>query len=273
MSINPRFARVAAFGRARARPNRYAGAVLQRSRLHHRMAIALLVTISACIVLAGCSASAAKPQARPAVTPIPCVTAPHVRGARAGDVALTLVGGASSVVIISNEIGQDACQWSDVAGDLTKAGLGVAMYDYSTDTSYLRDLTAVLHYVRSHGAKHVTLLGASIGAMASVVVGAAASPQPDAVVSLSSEPTAIGSHYVEEAAPKLHVPTLYAAADFDTEPAQVIVDIKKLAPPGTATIIAAPGGAHGYALLFDADIRARVIAFVEDHTPGANPPA
>jgi pimeloyl-ACP methyl ester carboxylesterase len=92
-------------------------------------------------------------------------------------------------------------------------------------------------------------------------------------VSLSSEPTAIGSHYVEEAAPKLHVPTLYAAADFDTEPAQVIVDIKKLAPPGTATIIAAPGSAHGYALLFDADLRARVIAFVEDHTPGADPPA
>jgi hypothetical protein len=53
----------------------------------------------------------------------------------------------------------------------------------------------------------------------------------------------------------------------------VIVDIKKLAPPGTATIVAAPGGAHGFALLFDADIRAQVIAFVEDHTPGANPAA
>jgi pimeloyl-ACP methyl ester carboxylesterase len=227
------------------------------------------------VALAGCSASEAKPKATAlqAVTPVPCVTAHDARGARAGDVALTLVGGESSVVIISNEIGQDACQWADVAGDLTKAGLGVAIYDYSTDTSYLRDLTAVLHYVRAHGAKHVTLLGASIGAMASVVVGAAASPQPDAVVSLSSEPTAVGSHYVEEAAPKLRVPTLYVAADFDTEPAQVIVDVKKLAPPGTATIIAAPGGAHGYALLFDADIRAKVIAFVEDHTPGANPPA
>lgn len=235
------------------------------------MAIALLVTMALGTMLAACSASAAKPHARPAATPISCVTEHDARGARAGDVALTLVGGSNSVVIISNEIGQDACQWSDVAGDLTKAGLGVALYDYSTDTSYVRDLTAVLHYVRSHGAQHVTLLGASIGAMASVVVGAAASPQPDAVVSLSSEPTAIGSHYVEEAAPKLNVPTLYVAADFDTEPAQVIVDVKKLAPPGTATIIAAPGSAHGYALLFDAGIRAKVIAFVED--PAHNPPA
>lgn len=198
-----------------------------------------------------------------------CVTEPDARAARAGNVDVTLVGDTSSVVIISNQIGQGACQWSDVAADLTKAGLGVALYDYSSDTSYVRDLTSVLHYVRTHGARHVTLLGASIGAMASVVVGASASPQPDAVVSLSSEPTPIGSHYVEDEVANLHAPTLYAAADFDTAPSQLLVDVKSLAPPGTATIVAATGSAHGYALLFDPDVRTKVIAFIEAHTPGA----
>jgi len=199
-----------------------------------------------------------------------CVTASETRAARAGTVDVTLIGNPHSVVIISNEIGQGACQWTDVAADLTKLGLGVALYDYTTDSSHLRDLTAILHYVRKHGATHVTLLGASIGAMASVVVGAAASPQPDAVVSLSSEPTPVESKYVEEAGAKLDAPTMYAAADGDTEPAQVIIDMKKVAPPGTATIVAAPGAAHGYGLLYDAATRAKVIAFIQAHTPGAS---
>jgi predicted alpha/beta hydrolase family esterase len=123
--------------------------------------------------------------------------------------------------------------------------------------------------VRSLGAKHVVLAGASLGGIAAVVAGASITPPVAGVAALSAPAVIAGRVDARPFAPRLAVPVLYVASRDDRYPPyDFAADGQRLfdATGGTAKRLElVAGSAHGVALPAGSTaIRALLEQFVRD---------
>jgi pimeloyl-ACP methyl ester carboxylesterase len=226
-----------------------------------------LVTLLALAVLgtAGCSG-------RPSTAP------PAAAGPMVGDECPDLAEGGSQVrftdahgarlagvvfgkggtgVVLSHMSDGDVCGWLPYARELANAGYRVLVYYFhgygfsgGADGSSLDgDVVAAAGYLRDHGARTIALVGASMGASASLAAAIRLRPAAAVVVSLSAPQTYQGVDALD-AARHLTVPVLYAAGVGDGtfgDAAQALYD----ATPATTkrTLLIASSASHGTHLM------------------------
>jgi len=233
--------------------------------------LALAAVLAFCVLVAGVPGSPAYPG---------CAPGPDLR-LRAAD-GTRLVGhkfgnGATAVVLVHQSDGY-VCQWAPYAKRLASLGYTAIAFDlrgyglsqYHAGRGSLRyagDIAAFVKAARSSGAKHVIVVGASLGANATVVAGANVRPAVDGIVSLSAP----GNYALDAigAAHKLAVPALYAAADSD-EGGIYANDAKTMydgTPVADKQILIVPGAAHGVRLVAGpGTVRTAVESFIRAHS-------
>jgi pimeloyl-ACP methyl ester carboxylesterase len=133
---------------------------------------------------------------------------------------------------------------------------------------YVEDVVAAARELRARGVARVYLMGASLGATASIVAAGRIRPRVAGVVSLSGEANLNGRIAdtgldAETAARTLKVPVLYVAARQDplTPPADVARMRAALRSKGSRVVLF-PGTYHGWDMLYVAPYRLRVDALV-----------
>jgi len=195
-----------------------------------------------------------------------------------------VLGHGSVGVLLVHEYRADLCQWLPYARELAGQGFLVLLLDMrcfglsSCPRANVvkqgridRDVAAGAAKLRALGAERVALVGASIGATATLVGASSMSPPPDAVVSLSAPMRGFGAWRALDARaalPRLKAPVLFLAARGDpyVPPSQA----KKLyAAAGSAEKILkiVSGSAHGAALVQGSDeLGALVLDFIRSHT-------
>jgi pimeloyl-ACP methyl ester carboxylesterase len=165
-------------------------------------------------------------------------------------------------VVLSNQSGNNLCGWLPFARALAARGVRSLLYDYRWGTQSQEALAAAAG-LRARGVTRVALLGASLGAGASLV---AASKRPRGVigvVSLSGESFIAGVH---KAIPRLLLPVLFVAAEDDNYGAGTDAqDFYEDAPSKDKRLLLVPGKAHGIDLLADAGIRGTVADWLVAH--------
>lgn len=191
-----------------------------------------------------------------------------------------LVGAGARAVVLSNESDEDLCSWVPFATSLAHRGFEVALSDPIDPVS---DLSSITTYLRDNGAEDVALMGASMGAKASIIAAAQIRPPVAALVSLSAEAelTSRPSVDLKAEAGKLAMPVLFATAKADPYGAdEATPAYYKLASSPAKRLITVSGSAHGTALLHDKALDARVLRFLDDNvgsgddtttTPAASP--
>jgi pimeloyl-ACP methyl ester carboxylesterase len=177
-----------------------------------------------------------------------------------------VVGAGSTAVVLAHQYPSDLCPWLDYAGLLARSGFRAFLFDFrgfgkseeaQTPAAAWRlqdDVAGAVSEARAQGARHVFLVGASMGASAVVVAAPTIRPPVDGVVSLSAEwdlDTLLGSHGLNTppAAPRLRVPWVLATGSNDRLPS--VSQTKALAARagGAAHVIVVPNGGHGWSLL------------------------
>ncbi|TML16579.1 MAG: alpha/beta hydrolase [Actinobacteria bacterium] len=166
-----------------------------------------------------------------------------------------VVGSGPTSIVLAHQYPSDLCPWLDYAGTLARSGFRAFLFDFrgfgkseeaQTPAATWRledDVAGAVAEARRQGARHVILVGASMGASAVVAAAPTIRPPVDGVVSLSAEwdlDGLLGSHGLNaaQAAPRLRVPWLVAQT-------------KALAARAGASahVIAVPDGGHGWSLL------------------------
>jgi len=214
---------------------------------------------------------------RDAAARYPCSKTGEVRFRAADGTKLAGLhfGKGQTAVVFAHELGGGACQWLPYARTLAAKGYLTLAFDFRGYGSSQRrsgsakwrlpmDVNAAAKQARKLGARHVILVGASMGGTAVITAAPNAQPPVNAVVSLSG-PAEFGRMKADAAAPKLTVPVLYmvGALDQDFVPdAHTLYDAtgsqeKQLQIRDTA--------AHGVALLGDAATRALFEQFLAAH--------
>jgi alpha-beta hydrolase superfamily lysophospholipase len=226
------------------------------------------------LLAAGCGASSHKPQVAP---PEPLakrcgskLSAPNqtfwFRSSDGLRLDGAVVGSGSTVVVLAHQYPSDLCPWLDYAGVLAKSGFEAFLFDFrgfgdsqgaKTPAGTWRlqdDVAGAVTEARRQGAKHVFLVGASMGASVVAVAAPTIRPPVDGVVSLSAEwnlDGLIGSRGLNtsRAAPRLHVPWVLATGTNDrlVSPSQTRALAARASGP-THVIVIADGG-HGWSLL------------------------
>jgi pimeloyl-ACP methyl ester carboxylesterase len=178
------------------------------------------------------------------------------------------------LVILTHMQPNDQTAWFDFARELADEGYAALTFDFrgygdssgSQDFDRLDDdLSAVIDYMRDRGREEIVLLGASMGATASLVV--AQDEQVTGVVALSPPARFEGQDAVE-ATSALTLPTLILASEEDA-PTLLLDDIREAASASVASELV-PGTAHGTDLLLPAlndqagVIRERILEFLEE---------
>src|SRR5437879_8952981 len=109
-------------------------------------------------------------------------------------------GHGTTTIVLAHQYGGDVCQWAPYAKRLASLGYTAIAFDFRgfglsqhrTGAALLRysaDVTAAVKVARRAGAKHVIVVGASIGGTAVIVAAADTRPRVDAVVSLAAPAT------------------------------------------------------------------------------------
>jgi len=151
----------------------------------------------------------------------------HFRAADGTRLAGLRFGKSQTAVVLAHELGGGACQWMPYARRLAAKGYLTLAFDFrgygssQTRTGSAKwrlpmDVNAAAKEARKLGAKHVILVGASMGGTAVLTATPNAHPPVNAVVSLSG-PADFGRMNAEAAAPKLTVPVLYMVGSLDQD--------------------------------------------------------
>jgi len=177
--------------------------------------------------------------------------------AHGGKLVGVVFGKGSTGVVLSHMSDGDVCAWMPYARILANGGYQTIVFYFdgfgssqgASGSTLPGDIVAAAGYLRGHGAKTIALVGASMGAAASVDAATQLKPAPAVVVSLSA-PKAYQSADAIDAAKQLTVPVLYAAGVGDGEfadDAQALYD----ATPATTnrTVLIAPSSSHGIGLV------------------------
>lgn len=176
------------------------------------------------------------------------------------------VGSGPDVVIFLHESGRKGmCGFAVYAGWLAAAhhvrsvlidfcgygGTACSAMD-SAATAPWKLMAAAVSWARSHGARSVTLVGASAGGGDALVAATQTKPAVDAVVDLSGD-NGDGAD-MATAARSLAIPTLYAVAPADSYcPVSTMQALLAATPRGngTLTVVSSSPGVHGWDLLPD----------------------
>jgi len=243
----------------------------------------LLLLVALSLVLVGCdgdtasrppttgapitSASAATPAPAPPAdqcgapaTPAQSFWLPTPAGAR---LQAAMVGNSPDTAVFVHESGnRGLCGFWPYAEWLAKAngvrsvlvnqcGYGASVCPAGQETSqWLAATTAAVGWARTHGARQVTLVGASAGGIVALQAAASIRPRVDAVVDLSGERRWKQLDSVA-AARRLRVPALFAVAAGDSYVS--VATMRRLyqaTPAGSKRLVVlAEGAGHGWELL------------------------
>jgi pimeloyl-ACP methyl ester carboxylesterase len=226
----------------------------------------------ACVLLGlGASGSPAYPG---------CAPGPDLRFRAADGTKLVghRFGKGSTAVVLVHQYGGDVCEWTPYARRLASLGYTAIAFDLrgfglsqrrtgNASLRYAGDVAAAVKTARTLGGAHVIVVGASIGANATVVAGANVKPPVDGIVSLSAP----GTFRLDAiaAAKKLAVPVLYAAGAVD-EGGNYARDARTMydaTPAADKQIAIVPGAAHGVRLVAGpGKVRTLVESFVRAHS-------
>jgi pimeloyl-ACP methyl ester carboxylesterase len=222
------------------------------------------------LFLAGCGSSPGSP-APAASSAFPVPTGPVCYGKEAdahranfpgtGNQPLLgyTIGTGSVGVVLGNQASADACSWLGYAKDLAQRGYRVLAFDFNgegdsatSDGSGGDDVASAAKYLRSQpGVSGIVLIGASRGGTAVLVAATTLQPPPKAVISLSA-PASFNRDDAGSVVAKLTAPTLFVAAEDDTNFAVDARSMSERAPSGLATLKIVPGGSHGESLVIPA---------------------
>ncbi len=231
----------------------------------------LAVSLAAC---GGSDVSSSGPVATTAATPTAapptdisgCITAEDAtliayEGAVRASVAIE--GDGAAGVVISYEQNGSVCNWLPLADRLVETGYTVLLYDRQAGVpvDYVPEMVALL---RDRGIEDVSLVGGSIGGMASIRVASDIDPPPRAVVSLSG-----ASADTVQAAPSLQEPLLQVVAADDTPFAGAARSTDEAATGSPDhQLVVVDGRAHASTLFtVDPTVIDVVDAFLQKHMP------
>ena len=163
--------------------------------------------------------------------------------------------GATWAVMLHQTNGDGLCGWWPYASWLSGRGVHVLLVDlcdYGRSTcrehegsDQAAQAAAAVEWARRHGARRVTLVGASMGG--AVALPGAVASGPDAVVDLSGPPTWIDAELLHEAQ-RLDLPTLLAVSPTDPTFIPAYKRAIRLVPATKKRLVVCPAG-HGYEML------------------------
>jgi pimeloyl-ACP methyl ester carboxylesterase len=164
-------------------------------------------------------------------------------------------GSGRTVVVLGHEGGADLCGWLTYIKTLNRAGIRAFAFDFrgygnseSPEEGSLalgRDLAGAVGQVRADGAKHVFLMGASMGGAA--IVQNSADIRVDGLISLSGTRLWTGYGVNDPAGVRsLSAPFLYVGTRDDSRaPRKEALSIFESVGSSDKRIVLYPGSAHG----------------------------
>jgi pimeloyl-ACP methyl ester carboxylesterase len=140
------------------------------------------------------------------------------------------LGSGATGIVLAHEYPADLCGWWPYAVYLSRQGFRVLLFDFRCagvsecpdggKEEIARDPGAAVARLRATGVDHVILVGASLGAVVSLVAGGSIRPALDGVVSLSGESdltNTIGAPLdARGSVPGLRIPVLFMVARNDS---------------------------------------------------------
>jgi hypothetical protein len=145
-------------------------------------------------VLAACGATAsihhkpAPPTVDGCVSLAPAARMITLDPAGSPPVQVVLLGRGKATFVLSNESDENLCSWLPFARTLEAHGYSAMLFDFVASPYLPAEAAAAAVAARAAGARHVILMGASVGGVASIQAAAARPPGLAAVVTLSAEP-------------------------------------------------------------------------------------
>ncbi len=182
-----------------------------------------------------------------------------------GALRAVIVGEGKAGVVLAHQVRSDLCSWLPVAPRLAARGYAALAFDFGGDPQ--ADVAAAVAELKRAGTERVVLVGASMGAIASLQA-AAADTKVVGVVSVSS-PTSYESLDGFKAARRLHVPVLYVAGAGDTQFAQAARGLYRATASPNKRLVLLDDFAHGTDLLNGPEgsrLRHLIVAFVDART-------
>jgi pimeloyl-ACP methyl ester carboxylesterase len=200
-------------------------------------------------------------------------------------------GTGSHGVVLLPQRGSDMCGWSTFIPDLVQRGMQVLTVDLrcngysdcpaddngddmSGGRDYTADAGAAIAELHRNGATKVAVMGASLGAATAFVAGGRYPDRVSAVVALSLFSTSFSVSQSDlrsasDAAPHVTAPILICLSTEDSSSiqegaAQTLID----AAPSKAEsdTVVREGYSHGWDMLPDQTVRAKVLDFLAQHT-------
>lgn len=160
-----------------------------------------------------------------------------------------VLGGGSEGVVFSNQTDTDLCDWLPFAKEMAGEERRALIYDYSYKPDAAKEVAAAAAELGGLGVDRVVLVGASKGAVGSLVAATTIeSPSVAGVASLSSVGDFEGLDPREDAG-GLGMPLLLIASRDDGDAAEVAREVAELAPTDEARIEVFGGYDHGTDLL------------------------
>jgi alpha-beta hydrolase superfamily lysophospholipase len=188
------------------------------------------------------------------------------------ELAAAEFGSGARGLVLVHQRGSDLCGWWSYARTWADGGYHVLAMDLRCSgfsecpesKDYIADTTAAVKALRDAGASKVVLIGASMGGSTVLAAGGRLGDQVDGVVSLSANSTTVdgGGEVGVFKAPLLMV---YAKLDASTMRAADAQAFVSAAQTTEKELLAVEGTGHGWALLQDGDIVARVNTFLGAH--------
>jgi hypothetical protein len=184
-------------------------------------------------------------------------------------------------LVLAHEAGSDHCQWGPYALEQVRAGYRVLLFDFSGSgdsppNGIANDaaVAAAADYLRSRGVQTVVLIGASMGGTAVLSAATQIEPAVAGVISLSG-PAEYGGVSAVTSVPRLAVPVLYAACQFDASFGDDAATMYAATPPSVSRTLAVQRECthHGVQLTYtgggsDATaVRAAIKDFLAVHAP------
>lgn len=199
----------------------------------------------------------------------------HFRAADGTKLAGLRFGKSQTAVVFAHELRGGACQWMPYARQLAAKGYLTLAFDFrgygssQTRTGGAKwrlpmDVNAAAKEARKLGAKHVILVGASMGGTAVLTAAPNLQPPVNAVVSLSG-PAEFGRMKADAAAPKLTVPVLYMVGSLDQDFVPDAHTLYDATASQDKTLQVLDTADHGVRLLGNAATRAIVEQFLAAH--------
>lgn len=183
--------------------------------------------------------------------------AERVRFGPGGRLTGFILGEGERYVVLAHQSDANGCQMLPIGRGLTTGGYRVLALDFS-GASAAEDLAQAVSFVRERGAESVSVVGASLGGLAALVVGAEVTPPLDAVVSLSAP-----SQYRGERAPSLLGFPSPLQVYVGRDDAGFLEDSRTFARQAPhAELFVLPVSSHGVALVDDA-VFARIMEFLD----------